>query len=838
MLLSPVSGWTYEVDTHALITANAYEQSQVATDSEIAARLGWARYPKESPFNLPNGLGHLRFERAYLDVSAPYWEGRGQGEAFMRFPFDDYELVRFPGDTRTVANRASEVRAWFIRGAIREDDLPQKYYQLGEPRPDADRFGEVVRVFHHFYDPANDRGLTPTGIGILGWICESLPDQIPSGHCVNATDWAMGTPDETVANDAQSPPDRERRNHFTWADAREAMWCGLISRTVPSNPEEDAVRRRYCWATMALSLGHVLHLLQDLSQPQHTRNDRHNPPLGQVWDFVKATDMSRRTYESYTNWLATKGRDVGATGLEGESYREYFTANSTLEVPPTSGYPIPRFTTPIDYFTTRRLDADIRQRRGLADFSNRNFVSEGTQFSSYDLPGGSDLRVEQSPPLQIGSRVFREERKVWDVIDTVAPGYRDPVLAAYNGHLPLSLTSLWRDFDARIGESKVVIPLAYYRAHAYVLLPRAVAYSTGLIDFFFRGKLEVSDPTQGLVAAIDQGVPHRMVDGYPRRLDNNQIMGFTRLRLTVRNTTAAITETGTGRVLPQGMANGLIIAVARYHRNPCYLPSLQGEWVKPDGNAPASIPSGACTLDQTRTNYEEASISKAFLVNSEIPSDRPRSYAFDFSLDPIPINATDLFVQVVYRGQLGAERDGIAVGRMDLPEPYYFPFLNGTDFVSWHGTWRETVPGDRDNTSPELVKTLLLGWNEDVNSPLTGVIATTRVPLPPKRFVRFALIGRSGTGKLRTDLTTEFHGSLTLNLPSPMRLGTIRQAETEEIGPDDYSPVPLVIDRGVIGNINWWYSRRDGDRPDRPRSELPTVDPNAMPEVITISSPY
>jgi hypothetical protein len=64
--------------------------------------------------------------------------------------------------------------------------------------------------------------------------------------------------------------------------------------------------------------------------------------------------------------------------------------------------------------------------------------------------------------------------------------------------------------------------------------------------------------------------------------------------------------------------------------------------------------------------------------------------SFDFSADPIPINATDLLIQVVYRGQLGEETDGIAVGAMDVREPTIVTFWANSDFYYDTGTppWR------------------------------------------------------------------------------------------------------------------------------------------------------
>jgi hypothetical protein len=51
-------------------------------------------------------------------------------------------------------------------------------------------------------------------------------------------------------------------------------------------------------------------------------------------------------------------------------------------------------------------------------------------------------------------------------------------------------------------------------------------------------------------------------------------------------------------------------------------------------------------------------------------NDDATSIAFDFP-NPIPINATDLQLQVVYRGPLGSEPDAVAVATRDISEPTY-----------------------------------------------------------------------------------------------------------------------------------------------------------------------
>lgn len=89
-----------------------------------------------------------------------------------------------------------------------------------------------------------------------------------------------------------------------------------------------------------------------------------------------------------------------------------------------------------------------------------------------------------------------------------------------------------------------------------------------------------------------------------------------------------------------------------------------------------------------RSNYQEISVSKPLAISAaNLNGSSSYAVAFDFSSDPIPINATDLFIQVVYRGPLGAEPDGIAVGMIDVSEPTYLTLWNDSDYAGCNGAW-------------------------------------------------------------------------------------------------------------------------------------------------------
>ena len=167
--------------------------------------------------------------------------------------------------------------AWLMRGAIREDDLGEV---LGFPiggDPHDDPYGNIFRVFNHFFDPYYDRALS----------------YVPGAQ--KNPDWAIGS-----SNPFTQPntPDTERRNHFTVLDAREVMYRAITGKKLDgtnatpnasdTNPASPDVRKTW-WATTFRALGDILHLNQDMAQPQHTRNEPHS-----IWAAECAQPHDRR----------------------------------------------------------------------------------------------------------------------------------------------------------------------------------------------------------------------------------------------------------------------------------------------------------------------------------------------------------------------------------------------------------------------------------------------------------------------------------------------------------------------------------------------------------------
>lgn len=321
----------------------------------------------------------------------------------------------------------------------------------------------LFRPKNHFYNPLTGQGLNTTlgGFSIVGnpsptWGLENqgdIPDQI-----------------------------------FSFNDARNYFYTGLT--------DPDKATREKKLALMFRSLGQVIHLVQDAAQPQHTRNDAHI--LG----------FNTSLYETITN-----------------------TERVTL---PYGGYPPVILNSAKAYWHTQNPGADILQGKGMAEYSNRNFVSAGTNFRFYapfinliipdpnfNLPlidtdaSGNEIfeirditELDSGTSLQ-GSLYFYQTT----VTDSYAAAMGCPPDVQSSGFACLNKRATTLSiFDDEL--KNYIAPqgtrglfslnrLNFEEANKF-LIPRAVGYSAGLIDYFFRGKIDlVVDPNDAARFVID-----------------------------------------------------------------------------------------------------------------------------------------------------------------------------------------------------------------------------------------------------------------------------------------------------------------------------------------------
>ena len=162
-----------------------------------------------------------------------------------------------------------------VEGAIRNiEELLQDGVEFEDALTSLPNDPEDLRVKHHFYDPQNNgRPLTLPIVGEFGR---------------SSLDWILlelnGTPLDN--------------QNFSYDDANTHLYQALTSTS-----KED---RDLSWGLIFQTLGHVIHHMQDMAQPQHTRNDSHLPwendniLFYELYTEVKRVDPERGlTYSGY-----------------------------------------------------------------------------------------------------------------------------------------------------------------------------------------------------------------------------------------------------------------------------------------------------------------------------------------------------------------------------------------------------------------------------------------------------------------------------------------------------------------------------------------------------------
>ena len=263
---------------------------------------------------------------------------------------------------------------------------------------------------------------------------------------------------------------------------------------------------------------------------------------------------------------------------------------------------------------------------GIAEFANANFFSEDTaEFSSYPFPN-----IETLQPIDIQAPRPPHVRGYFKKADTDGVQVV-PVVAECVLHRVASSEGVAHPIVRRCTDQNV------WKAVAQLMLPRAVGYSRAALNYFFRGRIEIA-------------APDRFVYAVAPYADGNA-GSFARLKFKIRNATPN-ESAGTGQV----------VAVVQY-RNP------GGDIITNPGRVLPGQTSHKVSRPQTVT------LSNEF-----------QEVAFDFASDPIPANATDVFLMVVYKGPLGLETDAVMVGGKDIFEPTPIDIINATDHYCYNGT--------------------------------------------------------------------------------------------------------------------------------------------------------
>lgn len=253
-------------------------------------------------------------------------------------------------------------------------------------------------------------------------------DCLGSSLCVSSTVWAL------MPLGTQST----LTGNYSWYDVRDYYYKALTSSTKTERDTNFAETFR--------GLGQLMHLIQDASVPAHTRNDFHFFP-------------------NYENWVEG---EIGITRIS--KYNLTFFGDTVSN--------IASFIDTNQYNGTNSA-VTLLNSVGLSEYSNANFFSEDTIFSA-NYP---------NPAKENTNAILKEqtaEDGQTDKVYYIQLNGQDYRLAAYSYFKNADTNNLittegWKyNLDDHV-----------YSDYSSLLLPRAVGYSAGLLNYFFRGNMDI-----------------------------------------------------------------------------------------------------------------------------------------------------------------------------------------------------------------------------------------------------------------------------------------------------------------------------------------------------------
>lgn len=291
-------------------------------------------------------------------------------------------------------------------------------------------------------------------------------------------------------------------NPFDWVAARHAYLDGLTA-PLPSD-------RTAALASAFETIGHVMHLVQDMAVPAHVRND-----------FASHLEYCVLRFAAFSRWCENR-------------FERFVRLRSDLVDDATSlavdfaGRPLTRFWD-LDRYTGVNPSDDTAQ--GLAEYTNANFFSLNTVFTEsldptdphafpYPRRTSTNLAELFGESVTVVQQVTAEDRQIdlGKYLKKTGDGETKVERFLRVGYLARDLVNL----SPPSGNLRLTFQFddAVHEDYARVLLPRAIGYSASLLDYFFRGKLDVDlvpadpvDPTIVRVTGTNASPADALVEG-------------------------------------------------------------------------------------------------------------------------------------------------------------------------------------------------------------------------------------------------------------------------------------------------------------------------------------
>jgi Tol biopolymer transport system component len=242
--------------------------------------------------------------------------------------------------------------------------------------------------------------------------------------------------------------------HYSWYDARDFFYNALTASDKPTRDQNFADTFR--------GLGQIMHLVEDSSVPEHTRADGHGPCWlsynYECWTKKQITDKTLPNYPPI-----------------------YFDLSAIGSPNPLASVPIANlFDT--NQYNGANPNITTQNNIGLSEYANANFFSGSTIFKA-GFPYPALSSVVEAPEIDAAGNLRIYLKKIGDgeTMNHLAVG------RLFYKYLSSDKKNRGLKLDDTV-----------YADYAQNLIPRAVGYSAGLLNYFFRGQLEVITTPNGL----------------------------------------------------------------------------------------------------------------------------------------------------------------------------------------------------------------------------------------------------------------------------------------------------------------------------------------------------
>lgn len=333
------------------------------------------------------------------------------------------------------------------------------------------------RASNHFHDPT--KAWSVAGMNDSPWFINLACSSWQPYY--SAVTWATGyaSPTEQRPSLGYNLND-EVRSANEWSKAYHYYYKALMA--------EKKSQREAHFAQMFLALGKVLHLIQDMSVPAHVRND----------------------FRSHLNFSGVHILDLAGSWIWppkawfNNTFEYYVKAHSELVSKASASVPAFSNARVTDFWDRQTSQVPL----GLAQITNAGYLSDSTIPNNDPAPEYRYSSPAINSSLYICEDYAPGSKKLRKYISRKACG--TPSEARTEDHFaavsvlnkPVLIT---RDY---ISTLRLWLDDNVHKTYAGELLPLAVGYSAAVLDYFFRGQLEVSfgEPQPQCVEATEESV--------------------------------------------------------------------------------------------------------------------------------------------------------------------------------------------------------------------------------------------------------------------------------------------------------------------------------------------